>query len=1210
MNLGMIVRAITMFRLHCAGTVLMFLWAAAVESNLAAAPGPVSVAVVVQTQGQVEIARAGAVVWDEAHTNQLLYPDDQLRTAEAARATIRMSDQSLVRVGELSHVRMPPAARERSAFELLRGLIYFFHRDRPGDYEIRTRTVSAIVRGTEFSVQFGEADGTTLLSLFDGAVEMTNEFGGLALQSGQQAIAEPGKAPRLTSLVTVQDPRLIQWCLYYPGVLYLPDLNLSAGEKASLSASLEAYAAGDLVGAYRQLPAEGADTSLGVQVFRAATSLAVGKVEQAEQLLAARAAPAAPAGTPAAPEAPVANAVRRVIELVRAPRLAATNAWPTPAPGARATATPLPTELLVESLEWQKRTDLEAARASAQRAVQEAPDFAFGWARVAELEFSFGRSAAALRAVEKSLALAPRHAGAYALKGFLLAARDRSKDALAAFEQAIALDGNLDNAWLGRGLVQMRLGHPEAGRRDLQTAVTLNPERALLRSYLGKAYHHEGDAARGLNELLRAISLDANDPTAWLYAALLKQQQNRVNEAIEDLERAQELNQSGTRGVVRSRLLLDQDRAVAGANLAGIYLDAGMTDVSLREAVAAVNADYTSYRSHLFLANSYNALRDPLQINLRYETPWLSEYLVSTLLAPVGAGVLSPYVSEQEYSRLFEADHAGVASSTEYRSNGDWEQSGVQYGTFGNTSYAVDALYRSLNGYRINHEVEQLTLNARVHQQITPADSVFVQATYYDATAGDVAQRYDAGEVHQHLQTHETQEPLLVAGYHHQWSENVHTLLMAARFQDTYHVQDTEQPLLEFLTVSNQVYAVPVSGQPIAPLNYRSQFDGYGLELQQIWKQSVHTVVAGGRFQTGTFQTRSMLGGSSNILFGNTTEIIGVPPPPFPPTNLRFEEDFQRITGYGYYLWQALDSVLLTAGLAYDHLEYPSNFRYPPIAAGQAEKDRLLPKAGLIWDASPGSTIRAAYTRSLGGVAFDQSFRLEPSQVAGFNQAYRSLIPESVEGSIAGATMDTLGVALDQKFGSGTYLGLVAEQLTSDASRELGAYASDITTFPPVNGLSRARQELHFEEKNFALTLNQLIGKNWSVGARYRLSDAELHSHVLTVPLTVTPAAVRRQEATLQTVDLYTLFRHQSGFFGQFDAVWLGQSNRGYEPALPGDNFWQLNLTGGWSFFQRRLEVRTGVLNLTDQNYRLNPLNLSPEYPRARTWMAGLKFYF
>jgi len=37
------------------------------------------------------------------------------------------------------------------------------------------------------------------------------------------------------------------------------------------------------------------------------------------------------------------------------------------------------------------------------------PKFAFGWARVAELEFSFGRSGKALEAVERSLQLAPRN---------------------------------------------------------------------------------------------------------------------------------------------------------------------------------------------------------------------------------------------------------------------------------------------------------------------------------------------------------------------------------------------------------------------------------------------------------------------------------------------------------------------------------------------------------------------------------------------------------------------------------------------------------------------------------------------------------------------------------------------------------------------------------------------------------------------------------
>src|SRR5205814_729886 len=84
----------------------------------------------------------------------------------------------------------------------------------------------------------------------------------------------------------------------------------------------------------------------------------------------------------------------------------------------------------------------------------------------------------------------------------------------------------------------------------------------------------------------------------------------------------------------RSRFLLDQDRAVRSANLAAIYQADGMEDVSVREAARGVDSDYATASSHLFLANSYNALRDPKRINLRYETPWFNELLLANLLAP------------------------------------------------------------------------------------------------------------------------------------------------------------------------------------------------------------------------------------------------------------------------------------------------------------------------------------------------------------------------------------------------------------------------------------------------------------------------------------------------------------------------------------------------------------------------------------------------
>ncbi len=168
---------------------------------------------------------------------------------------------------------------------------------------------------------------------------------------------------------------------------------------------------------------------------------------------------------------------------------------------------------------------------------------------------------------------------------------------------------------------------------------------------------------------------------------------NQINDAIRDLEKSEELNDN--RSVYRSQLLLDQDRAVRSANLAAMYRDAGMFDVSVREAARAVNYDYANYSAHLFLANSYDELRDPNEINLRYETPAESEYLVANLLAPVGAGPLSPTISQQEYSKLFERDGFGVASDTEYLSRGAWTESGAQFGTFGNFSYDFESFYRS-----------------------------------------------------------------------------------------------------------------------------------------------------------------------------------------------------------------------------------------------------------------------------------------------------------------------------------------------------------------------------------------------------------------------------------------------------------------------------------------------------------------------------------
>ncbi|MGD0411973.1 MAG: hypothetical protein ABSC18_09730, partial [Verrucomicrobiota bacterium] len=1050
------------------------------------------------------------------------------------------------------------------------GATYFFNRDKPQETQFQTPSASGAIRGTEFSLVVRD-DGRTELALLDGQVDLTNEQGSVQLQSGEQATVEKGRAPQKTAVINAVN--IIQWTLYYPAILDPDELEMPAGLKSTLAPSLEAYGSGDLLEALAKYPAGRAPASDVERVYRAALLLAVGQVDEAQALLRDSMSEPRPAA--------LANALQEMTATVKGE------------PFSRAAPRTLTTEWLAGSYTAQTYGQLEHSLEQARLAAAKSPGFGFAQERVAEMEFGFGRTQPALEALDKSLAASPRNAQALALKGFLLSAQNKIPAAISWFDQAIAVDGGLANGWLGRGLCRIHEGRSEEGFRDLLLAAALEPRRSLLRSYLGKAFANAGDDPRANRELKLARDLDANDPTTWLYSALLKQQENRVNEAVGDLDASQQRNDN--RSVFRSRLLLDEDRAVGSANLASIYRDLGMTDVSVREAARSVTEDYANASAHLFLSDSYYNLLDPTQYNLRYDTVWFNELLLANILSPVGGGRLSQQVSQQDYSKLFATDGMGIASSTETRTDGELHQQASQYATYGNTSYALDLDYYHNNGVRVNNALNNIAWNTTIKQQITPRDTAMLLAQYEDYNSGDNRQYYYQSNALPTYKFDEQQQPTLVGLWRHEWSPGMNTLLLAGRLALDQQFSDQDGSLYRF---QKQPPGAPIIVNQTAPLNidYQENAEIYSTELSQIFQWERVTLSAGGRYQSGTFQTQDQMTSSS----GAPIFLL----PKFPVT-ASTAGLFQRETAYSYLTVKPLENLWLTGGAAADHETFPNDFRQPPIGPGEAARAQLGPKAALVWSPSPEVTLRGIYTRSLGGVSLDESYRLEPAQLAGFPQAFRSLISEEVVGSQSAPTFETLGTALDLKLGTRTYAGIQVEQLRSEVNQGVGDFLTPFGRFSST--VSSTEEQLDYTENTLSVSLNQLVGDQVVVGAGYKLTHSGLdYAYPGVSSLDGT------QKARLQVVDSYALFTHPSGFFARAEVHWYGQSDSPLASSAPEPrvSFFQENLFAGCRFLHRRVEFQLGILNLGGGNYNLDPLTPYQELPRKRVFDTRLNFIF
>ena len=193
----------------------------------------------------------------------------------------------------------------------------------------------------------------------------------------------------------------------------------------------------------------------------------------------------------------------------------------------------------------------------------------------------------------------------------------------------------------------------------------------------------------------------------------------------------------------RSKFLLDQDAAVRSANLALIYEDAGLSDVAVREATKRgrgrlrqlfrPSVPFRNLRRAAGPEEGATALPDAVGGRIADGQP----------AGPGRRGRASQNISQQEYSKMFEADRLGVSSQTEFylaaargwrtpRNSARWTISPIRWTPI--ITPTRDAARTMISKTRIS---------PRLKYQIHPKDTVFLELERTETTSGDNQQYYN-----------------------------------------------------------------------------------------------------------------------------------------------------------------------------------------------------------------------------------------------------------------------------------------------------------------------------------------------------------------------------------------------------------------------------------------------------------------------------------
>jgi len=1050
--------------------------------------------------------KSAAADWKPSTEGQSLAAKDRIRTGPASRASLLYSDQTLHRMNEKSEVEiLPPSGGGSGIVKILSGQSYFTTRT-PKDFgRVQTPTVTAAIKGTEFAVSVAD-DGGTTITMIEGTVEASNEFGSVSVTKGEEAVTEPGKAPQRRIAVHPKDA--VAWSLYYPSVL-------SASERGN------------------------------PKLDQAATALSGGQTDQAKRLLDEVRA----GDSKNAPALAMASVIALAADRKDEARTLADQA--VAANGSSASA------LLARSYVAQADFDLDKARELSQKAASVDPENAEALARSAELALAQGDHAGARDAAERAVSRQPGNARALTVLGFVELAGYHTDAAAGYFDRAVSADSGFPLAHAGRGIAQIRKGRVAPGREELQTAATLDPGESLYRSYLGKAYYEEYRSTEAGKELAAAKELDPKDPTPWLYSAILLQNENRPVEALRDLNGA--IDRNDNRAVYRSRLLLDEDRAVRGTDLARIYDDLGFDTLGLVAARRSADLDQANFSSHLFLAGNYRNLPG-------FASSFLSETLQARIYQPIGANAARPdaaggTVAFNEYTALFDRPRFRGFVSGSYgftdtnldntpntiEDSNHW--SGEATGTYNGDRVAASLSVRRLkdDGFRVNNEQDTSVYTGFVEVAPTERDTIQLNAIFADRDTGDLPLRQVP--VNFFPETIATDEWNIGLGWHHKFSPAT-DLAVSGIWNDTRQ------------TVN---FAGLGTGE--------AQLTGPQFEAQTVTRHRHWSWIGGAGIFDGNFDAKQQ--GEGVEKFGNV---------------------------YAYAKIRDLGPVELTAGLAAEGIDAPTGLLPPRDSfVGTSSVTfsdwHLSPKVGATATFKSGTTVRAAvFSKMASSIGRLQT--LEPTQVSGFNQFHED---------VGGTRSWNYGLGVDQKFGI-VFFG--ASWLRRDRTiPEATCPAPDqFSGCAGVAGTVLVDRESHDDLAN--AYVNVLIGKLVAASIDWDLDNRRFNT------TTMSPLFLFQDRFATQRIRPQVRVFLPIGFFASVAGSHYDQEVDQFDDLTSSArttvkaDFWTVDAAVGWRLPRRLGSISLEGSNLTDEQFAFYEQSLQENLIPARRVTLRADFAF